>query len=198
MTTSPLMQNTAPKAGVFSMQMLIVYHSDYGNTEKMAHSIAAGAKAANTHIKIQLKQAEHTTLADLIDADVLVFGSPVHMGSMAWQMKQLIDRAAKLWKPQELAGKLGGVFVSGGGFGNAGGGVELTMMSLHSHFLQQGMLVAGFPMDAIGYADGGLQWGAYARSANAQGMPTDISEKSLAAARSYGAHLCHLGIKLNK
>jgi len=178
------------------MQMLIAYHSDYGNTETMAKSISAGAQAASSQLNIVLKLAQKTELSDLLDADIIVFGSPVHMGSMAWQMKQLIDRAAKLWKPQELAGKLGGAFVSGGGFGNAGGGVELTMMSLHSHFLQQGMLIAGFPPDAMGYADAGLQWGPYGRSGNAQGMPQELSEAMLLSARSYGAHLCDVGMQL--
>jgi len=178
------------------MHMLIVFHSDYGSTEKMAKSIAAGAQATDSSLHILCKKAEDTEITDLMDADILVFGTPVHMGSMAWPMKKLIDSAAKLWKSQDLAGKLGGVFVSGSGFGHAGGGVELTMISLHSHFLQQGMLVAGFPPDAIGFADGGLQWGVYGRSANQDGMPVVLSDQSLVAARSYGAYLIELGHKL--
>lgn len=177
-------------------QMLIVYHSDYGSTEKMANSIAAGAQAACGKLNVSLKLAEHTMLDDLIAADILVFGTPVHMGSMAWQMKRFIDRTSKLWKSQDLAGKLGGVFVSGGGFGSAGGGVELTMMSLHSQFLQQGMVTVGFPNDAMGYAHGGLQWGVYGRSGNIDGMPEALSESALLAARSYGAHLCDVGQQL--
>ncbi|MDX8411319.1 MAG: NAD(P)H-dependent oxidoreductase [Mariprofundaceae bacterium] len=170
------------------MRALIVYHSDYGNTEKMARSIAAGAKATAA-VDIELKQAANTSPQDLANADVIFFGTPVHMGCMAWQLKKLIDEASKLWMENALAGKVGGVFVSGGGFGGAAAGAELTMISLYSHFLEQGMVVVGFPKDAIAYADGGLQWGAYARTGNHEGMPAGITDAQLASARSYGAHV---------
>jgi len=171
------------------MQALIAYHSDYGNTGKMAEAIAAGMRAACPDADIALRSTDAVTLQELGDADVLIFGTPVHMGSMAWQMKQLIDRAAKLWMEGTLEGKVGGVFATGGGFGGAGGGVEQTLIALHSNFLAHGMIVVGFPKSLPGYADGGLQWGAYGRSGNHAGMPDAVSDAALAAARSYGAHL---------
>ena len=178
------------------MQVLIAYHSDYGSTEKLAKAIAAGMRSAASETKIELKQAVDTSPSDLLNADVIVFGTPVHMGSMAWQMKKLIDESASLWMENALEGKLGGVFVSGGGFGEAGGGAELTMVSLHANFLEHGMLVAGFPKNALGYAEGGLHWGAYARSGNDEGMPEGINDIHLTAARSYGAHLIEVAEKL--
>jgi len=175
-----------------TMQVLIAYHSDYGNTKKMAEAIAAGIRASKADLSIDLHTAEETSLQDLLVADMIVFGTPVHMGSMAWQMKQLIDRAAKLWMEGALEGKVGGVFATGGGFGGAGGGVEQTMIALYSNFLEHGMLVVGFPKSLPGYADGGLQWGPYGRSGNHEGMPDTVSEAALAAARSYGAHLAEV------
>ncbi|HKI61034.1 MAG TPA: flavodoxin domain-containing protein [Mariprofundaceae bacterium] len=178
------------------MNILIAYHSDYGNTKKMAEAIAAGIKAGNPSAQTLLKLAEQTSHEDLIDADVIFFGTPVHMGAMAWPMKKLIDEAGKLWMEGALEGKVGGVFVSGGGFGNAGGGVESTMISLHAHFLEQGMIVIGFPKHLPGYADGGLHWGAYGRSGNHEGMPSVVSDAALVAARSYGAHVVEVAGKL--
>jgi len=178
------------------MNVLIAYHSDYDNTHKMAEAIAAGMKASQTDMVTQLKSAEHTTLNDLMDADVIVFGSPVHMGSMAWQLKKLIDQASKLWMDGSLEGKVAGVFATGGGFGGAGGGVEQTMISLYSNFLEHGMIVIGFPKSLPGYADGGLQWGAYGRTGNHEGMPSGISDSSLIAARSYGAHLAETAARI--
>ena len=178
------------------MHVLITYHSDYGSTEKMAKAIAAGMRSAASDLQIELKQAASTSTNDLLKADVIVFGTPVHMGSMAWQMKKLIDESAGLWMENALEGKLGGVFVSGGGFGGAGGGAELTMAGLHANFLEHGMLVAGFPKNALGYAEGGLHWGAYARSGNHEGMPEGINDIQLTAARSYGAHLIDVAEKL--
>ncbi|MDQ7000235.1 MAG: NAD(P)H-dependent oxidoreductase [Mariprofundus sp.] len=179
------------------MRVLIAYHSDYGNTKKMAEAIAAGMRAGQADVSIDLHTAEETSLQDLLIADMIVFGTPVHMGSMAWQMKQLIDRAAKLWMEGTLEGKVGGVFATGGGFGGAGGGVEQTMIALHSNFLEHGMLVIGFPKSMPGYADGGLQWGPYGRSGNHEGMPDTVPDAALTAARSYGSHLIEVARKIN-
>ncbi len=178
------------------MRMLIAYHSDYGNTEKMAKAVAAGARAAATQCEIGLYRAEETTPDMLVDADVILFGTPVHMGAMAWQMKRLIDACGRLWMENALAGKLGGVFATGGGFGGAGGGVELTMAALHAHFLEQGMVVVGFPKHSSGYADGGLHWGPYARTGNHEGMPEGITDAQLVAARAYGAHVAEVAERL--
>jgi len=178
------------------MQVLISYHSDYGNTRKMAEAIAAGYRAADASAGIQLKQVDVTGVDDLMDADVIILGAPVHMGSMAWPVKKLIDEAARLWMEGGLEGKVGGVFATGGGFGGAGGGVEQTLISLHSNFLEHGMIVVGFPKSMPGYADGGLQWGPYGRSGNHEGMPAGLSEGSLAAARSYGAHVAETAARL--
>ncbi len=178
------------------MHVLISYHSDYGNTKKMAEAIAAGMKASQANIDITLKSATDTALDDLCLADVIIFGSPVHMGSMAWPLKKLIDQAGKLWMEDALEGKIGGVFATGGGFGSAGGGVEQTMISLYSNFLEHGMIVIGFPKSLPGYADAGLQWGPYGRSSNHAGMPDGIDDAALVAARSYGAHLAETAAKI--
>jgi len=118
------------------------------------------------------------------------------MGSMAWPVKKLIDETAKLWMEGPLEGKIGGVFATGGGFGGAGGGVEQTLVSLHSNFLEHGMIVVGFPKSLPGYADGGLQWGPCGRSGNHEGMPAALSDGSLTAARSYGAHVAEMAKRL--
>jgi len=177
------------------IKALIVFHSDYGSTEKLAHAIASGMRSSRKAVDIELKQAAETSPDDLRHADILVFGSPVHMGSMAWQMKKLIDATSGLWMENALQGKIGGVFATGGGFGGAGGGVELTMSALHACFLEHGMLVVGLPKDALGYADGGLHWGAYARTGNHDGMPDGIKDKQLTSARSYGVHLIEIAGK---
>jgi NAD(P)H dehydrogenase (quinone) len=178
------------------LKVLIAFHSDYGSTKKMAESIAAGIRAAAPSTTVSLKQATDTALEDLTAADVLIFGTPVHMGSMAWQMNQLIDRSAKLWMENALEGKVGGVFVSGSGFGGAGGGAELTMACLHANFLEHGMVVVGFPKTLHGYAHGGIHWGPYARTSNHEGMPEGIKDEQLAACRSYGSHIIDIAERL--
>lgn len=171
------------------MHILIAYHSDYGSTEKIAQAIAAGASASQEGCRLTLRKAVDTSLQDLQAADVIFFGTPVHMGSMAWPMKKLVDETSKLWMENVLEGKVGGVFATGGGLGGAGGGIEQTLIALHSNFLEHGMVVVGFPKSLPGYADAGSQWGVAARTGNHEGMPQGVSEPALLAARSYGAHV---------
>jgi len=182
------------------MQVLIAYHSDYTHTQAVADAIAAGATAAladaNEVPDIALKQAVDVHLDDMRFADVLIFGSPVHMGSMAWQMKQLIDSGSKLWMAGELEGKIAGVFATYGGYGGAGGGVEQTLVALHANFLEHGMLVCGFPRSLSGYAHAGLHWGLAVRTGNEEGMPEGIDEAALLAARAYGSHVIETALRL--
>ncbi len=178
------------------MNILIAFHSDYGNTEKLAQAIAAGMRPAAPEADIRLQQAADTALDDLVRADLLVFGAPVHMGSMAWPMKKLIDEGAKLWMEGALEGKIGAAFATCGGFGSAGGGVEQTLIALHSNFLEHGMIVIGCPKSLPGYADAGLQWGLAARTGDHTGMPAGISEAALAAGRAWGGHLAETARRL--
>jgi NAD(P)H dehydrogenase (quinone) len=172
------------------MHTIIAYHSDYEHTARVAQAVAAGLAAAGTpQDTVVLRSVLELDVNELIDADVIVFGTPVHMGSMAWQMKQFIDKTSSLWMEAALEGKIAGAFVSCGGFGGAGGGAEHTLIGLHSNALEHGMLMVGFPKSLPGYADAGLQWGLCVRSGNHEGMPTAITDAHLRAARSYGAHL---------
>jgi NAD(P)H dehydrogenase (quinone) len=182
------------------MNIFIAFHSDYQHTQSVADAIAAGAKAtladAGVAAEVQLKQASEVSLDDMQAADVIIFGSPVHMGSMAWPMKQLIDKGSKLWMAGKLEGKIGGVFATYGGFGGAGGGVEQTLIALHANFLEQGMMVCGFPRSLSGYADAGIHWGLAVRTGNDEGMPEGVKEGALVAARAYGAHVVETALKL--
>ncbi len=179
------------------MNILISFHSDYGHTEQMAQAIAAGCRAECMDANIHTKQAEYTTLEDFEHADVIFLGTPVHMGSMAWPMKKLIDSTSKLWMETLLEGKVGGVFACSGGLGGAGGGIELTLSSLHAFMLEHGMIAVGFPKNLPAYADAGIHWGVAARTGNHDGMPEAISEGALAACRSYAGHVCRLAQKLS-
>jgi len=182
------------------VDILIVCHSDYGHTQTVAEAVGAGAKAVlserSVDANVVLKQAEDVSLDDMRFADVLIFGTPVHMGSIAWQMKKLIDAGSKLWMNGELEGKIGGVFTTHGGFGGSGGGSEQTLIALHANFLEHGMLVCGFPRSLTGYAHAGIHWGLSVRTGNGEGMPEGVSDTSLLAARAYGSHVLETAMDL--
>ena len=72
-------------------KILIVYHSQTGNTRKMAESVAQGARSIRNVTVIQKKAAE-ATLQDLLECDGLAIGSPEYFGYMAGMVKDFFDR----------------------------------------------------------------------------------------------------------
>jgi len=71
--------------------ILVIYHSQSGNTRKMAEAVAAGA-AGVEDTKVLLKQANDATLEDLLLCDGIAIGSPEYFGYMAGMIKDFFDR----------------------------------------------------------------------------------------------------------
>jgi NAD(P)H dehydrogenase (quinone) len=171
------------------IKVLVVYASDYGNTKKMAESVASGARSVSD-AQVVIKTAEEIAADDLLSADAVIVGTPVHMGGPDWRIKKMIDTVCSgLWMKDKLIGKVCGVFASGGGFGNGGGGCELSMLTLLNNFAELGMMIMPLPKNTPGYAVGGLQWGPYARSAGVNMEQTGVSGESLEAAFHHGANI---------
>ncbi|MEW5774338.1 MAG: flavodoxin domain-containing protein [Thermodesulfobacteriota bacterium] len=171
--------------------ILIVYASDYGSTRKMAEALAAGVQSAGG--AATLKEAGAATLDDLAAADGLALGSPVHMGSMDWRVKQFIDTVCSAaWMKDLAVGKAGAVFASGSGFGNAGGGAELTLLGMLNNLAELGLVLLPLPKNTPGYAKAGLQWGPYGRAHHEDLSPKGLDDAQLEAARAHGANLARL------
>jgi len=117
-------------------KVLVVYYSRTGNTEKMAKLVAAGARS--TGVEVVLKPLAEVKAADLLNYDGLIFGSPTYYGSMASEMKRLLDESVEYHG--QLAGKVGGAFSSSA---NIGGGNETTILDILKAFLIHGMIVQG-------------------------------------------------------
>ena len=58
------------------MNVLVIYDSKSGNTEKMAHAIAEGAASEGAEVIVK-KIGEPFPLTKLVETDVVVLGSPV-------------------------------------------------------------------------------------------------------------------------
>jgi multimeric flavodoxin WrbA len=71
--------------------ILIVYHTQSGNTLKMAEAVVRGVRAIEG-IRFHLKEALKTAEADLIACDGLIIASPEYFGYMAGAVKDLFDR----------------------------------------------------------------------------------------------------------
>ena len=72
-------------------KILIVYHSQTGNTEKMAQAVAEGACLIDD-TEVLIKKAQEATVEDLLAADGLALGTPVTFGYMSGMIKDFFDR----------------------------------------------------------------------------------------------------------
>ena len=98
-------------------KILIVYHSQTGNTQKMAEHVAKGAEEIQ-NTSVLLKKAFEVTIEDLCACDGLVIGSPEYFGYMAGGIKDLFDRTyEQLRNHKRFFRKPYCVFVSAGNDG---------------------------------------------------------------------------------
>lgn len=134
-------------------KVLVTYFSSSGNTKKMAEKIEDTIKKEG--IKTVLKSVEDVKASELADYEGIVIGSPTYYGTMAWQVKKLLDESVSLHG--SLKGKVGGAFSSAA---NIGGGNETTITDILNAMLIHGIIVQGEPQGdhygpvAIGAPDG--------------------------------------------
>jgi len=115
---------------------LVCYYSRTGNTKKMAARMAEVLAAEG--LEVDLKTVPETSPKDLLGYDCLVLGSPTYYGTMAWELKKLLDESVKFHG--KLRGKVGGAFTSSA---NIGGGNETTVLAILQALLIHGMVVRG-------------------------------------------------------
>lgn len=127
------------------MNVLILYYSKGGNTRKLAEAIAEGVGQVD-EIEAVLRHTRDVTKDDFVAADGMIVGSPVYFGTMAAQLKLVLDEFVGVRRKME--NKVGAVFSTAG---DASGGKETTMMSIIQALLIYGMIIAGDPMSATGH-----------------------------------------------
>ncbi len=115
---------------------LVGYYSRTGNTRKMAERIAEILGAEG--LEVDLKKIQEIEARDFLGYDALVLGSPTYYGTMAWELKKLLDESVKFHG--KLRGKVGGAFTSSA---NIGGGNETTVLDILKALLIHGMVVRG-------------------------------------------------------
>ncbi len=71
--------------------LLIVYHSQSGNTEQLALAAYRGACQAS-EIQTRLIRAGDAILQDLLDCHGILFGTPENFGYMSGAIKDFFDR----------------------------------------------------------------------------------------------------------
>lgn len=86
-------------------KIVIVFHSGYGHTKRMAEAVAAGAGGTLLPIDAEGNLPEGGW-EQLAAADAIVMGSPTYMGSVSWQFKKFADASSKAWFTQAWKDKL--------------------------------------------------------------------------------------------
>ncbi|MBT0159038.1 FprA family A-type flavoprotein [Candidatus Bathyarchaeota archaeon A05DMB-2] len=95
-------------------KILVLYYSRTGNTEKMAHAIAEGAKNFGG---VEVELSYHVDAEDLSGFDAVLVGAPTYNHEIPIDMERLFEDAAA--KGINLKGKVGGAFGSYGWSGEA-------------------------------------------------------------------------------
>ncbi len=125
------------------MKVTIIYHSETGNTQKMAELVSQGCLTL-PGVEARCMPIDDVDESYVAEAKAIIFGSPTYEGCCSWQMKRYLDT-----EPKGLAGKLAGVFASQNWPGGGGASfAEMTMIAallVHGMIIYSGGISAGIP-----------------------------------------------------
>lgn len=129
-------------------RIVIVHHSGYGHTARLAGAVAQGAGGAPGASVESLTISADGELADvgwqrLAVADAIVFGSPTYMGSFSWQFKRFADASSKVWAAQGWRNKWAGGFTNSA---SLNGDKHATLAAFVTLAMQHGMVWIGTGM----------------------------------------------------
>ncbi len=92
-------------------KIVIVFHSGYGHTAKVAQAVAEGSGGTLLAIDAEGNLPEGGW-EQLAAADTIVMGSPTYMGTVSWQFKKFADASSKPWFSQQWKNKLAAGFTN--------------------------------------------------------------------------------------
>jgi len=115
-------------------KVVVVYHSGYGHTQRVAEQVAEGASAHLIAIDAEgnVPQSAWDTLAA---ADAIIFGAPTYMGSPSWQFKKFADASSKAWFTRAWQDKVFGGFTNSA---SLNGDKQVALIALQTLASQHG------------------------------------------------------------
>jgi multimeric flavodoxin WrbA len=117
--------------------LLIIYHSQSGNTAKLARAVVTGASCED-EVAVKALSAMEANVDDLLACDAVIFGSPENLGFLSGGLKDFFDRTFYPAEPYQINIPYG-VFISAGNDGT--GAVR-----------QLERIVKGYPMRKVSEA----------------------------------------------
>ena len=88
---------------------VVVYHSGYGHTKRVAEYVSEGAAGELLAIDAEGNLPEGGW-EKLQAADAIIFGTPTYMGSPSWQFKKFAEASSKAWFTRAWQDKVFGGF----------------------------------------------------------------------------------------
>ncbi len=175
-----------------SSNIVIVYHSGYGHTAKIAEAVAAGSGASLLAIDAEGQLPEGGW--DVLDkASTIVFGTPTYMGNVSWQFKRFADASSAVWGKQGWKDKIAAAFTNSA---SVAGDKQTTLYTLFTLSQQHGMLWVGtgmMPSNTKGAGRNDINYlSSFAGLATASPSDASVDEipsGDLATARLFGNRL---------
>ena len=182
-------------------EIVVVYHSGYGHTQRMAQAVAQGAGASLLAIDAD-GNLPPGGWEQLEAADAIVFGSPTYMGSVSWQFKKFADASSRPWYAQAWKDKLAAGFTNSAGMSGDKQGTLLTLFTLAMQhgmiWVSQGLMPSntrGAKRDDINYLVS--YSGAIAQSPSDAGADA-MSPGDLETARLFGERVADIASRFRK
>ena len=144
MSDTPLMRPSSDlitnQEGTMSVpvNIVVVYHSGYGHTEKIAEAVARGAAAINGAGVELVTTEEAPGRWELLDgADAIIMGAPTYMGSLSAPFKAFMDATSHLqYVGKRWEGKVAAGFTNGA---SRGGDKQNSLVQLMTFAAQHQM-----------------------------------------------------------
>jgi NAD(P)H dehydrogenase (quinone) len=120
------------------IKVVVVYHSGYGHTVKIAEAVAKGAAMVEGAIVSLIEAEEAPTRWDILDeADAIIMGAPTYMGSLSAPFKAFMDATSHLQYVQKRwANKVAAGFTNGA---SRGGDKQNSLVQLMTFAAQHQM-----------------------------------------------------------
>lgn len=176
-------------------KLAVIYHSAHGHTRHIATHVCEGA-AAVPGTNVLLLQAEEVAQSPdmLLRFDGYILGSPTYLGGVSSQFKAFMDATGRLWRTQQLKGKLAAGFTVSS---LPAGDKQSTLLSMFVFCMQHGMLWVGNPIlpeqhAGVPYDEAANRLGSWSglMAQAGHGAPADaFAPGDVKTARLFGRHV---------
>ena len=180
-------------------KIVIVYHSGYGHTKRVAEYVSEGAGGELLAIDAEGNLPDGAW-EKLAAADAIIFGTPTYMGGPSWQFKKFADASSKVWFGSGWKDKVFGGFTNSASFS---GDKQNTLVYLNTLASQHGGIwvsLGMLPSNAkaakrTDLNNIGGSVGAMAQSPSDAGVD-EIPQGDLDTAKAYGARVAAIAARL--